>query len=843
MPPPPRWELIKRLFLEAQALPVPQQQELLESCPPDIRNELRGLLASDRTEVLSEAPSPSLFLDAINFRQESPSRGSTQRTAETVGYSEDEAHLAAEVAKEAADGALTQPTRLGDYEILQLIGKGGMGEVYLAQQTSLDRKVAVKTIRASVLSTERAAERFYREATAAAQLEHPGIVPVYEVAQSQGVHFYSMAHIDGPNLAELLRDRGHPLPAVDAARIVGEIAKAVQHAHENGVLHRDLKPANILIDERGQPRVTDFGLAKFEMSSDHQSAEEIASALPRVYGTPGFMPPEQALGIEEVGPEADVYSLGALLFRMTTGSTLFAAATLKESIEQLLREDPPLARDRNSSVPEDLSRIIAKCTQRDTQRRYASAAELLSDLQLFVEGKPVRARPVGLTGRGWRWCKREPKLAIMSATALAGLIVFVTTLLLFNRQLRIALDSAVQNHQLAVSVVDDLSQFYADNPKLAQQGQRPIRSQLLLKLTRLYDWLDEHEQGSGDRQGKWSDAQFRLARILENDGQLAAADELYQQVAGGQQKQLDLITPATANSADEDVQRLRKSLSLTLMGRCRTNLALGKLTLADEYLAAAAKLRDQLENEDHYEVSRLTASAQMNRGIMMFNAGEQTKGLELQRLAQETRRALNDRFPDQVVLLRDVGIGAYNLATDLAEHSGVFLGESDIDEPESRVAAELAREALEFLTAAMVQLKGRAIGESELDGDTLRLNHVEAELLVARLSWRVDRDWLVAEGHSQSAIINANHMLRFLELGQISEDAVVRGAIDMTFMYLAQSDAASASDESLQSFQNADKAINIAWNSAEFLGDQERLKDLEELQDLLDKKREQAKLR
>ena len=295
----------------------------------------------------------------------------------------------------------------GDYELDREIARGGMGVVFKARQTSLNRTVALKMILAGQLAGDADVRRFYLEAEAAANLDHPGIVPIFEVGQHEGQHYFSMGFIDGQSLAEVVA--AGPVPARPAAELVRQVAEAVQYAHDRGVIHRDLKPGNILLDRQGNPRITDFGLAK--TTRDDRGL----TATGQVMGTPGFMPPEQAKGRhEQIGPAVDVYALGAILYCLLTGRPPFQAASPTDTILQVLDKEPVPPRELNATVPRDLETIALKCLQKDPRRRYGTARELADDLQRYLTGQPILARPVSAAERFWRWCRRNPSLAAMT---------------------------------------------------------------------------------------------------------------------------------------------------------------------------------------------------------------------------------------------------------------------------------------------------------------------------------------------------------------------------------------------------------------------------------------------
>jgi predicted Ser/Thr protein kinase len=317
-----------------------------------------------------------------------------------------------------APSGASSPARvryIGDYEVLSEIARGGMGVVYRARQISLNRPVALKMILAGQLASEADVRRFYLEAEAAANLDHPGIVPIYEIGEHEGQHFFSMGFVEGSSLSAKVANG--PLPPREAAEFVRQVAESVQYAHEKGVIHRDLKPANVLLDSQSQPKVTDFDLAK-KLEGDSGLTH-----TGQVMGTPSYMPPEQAEG-KNVGPLADVYALGAILYCLLTGRPPFQAATPMDTLLQVVGQEPVPVRQLNATVPRDLETIALKCLEKDPGRRYASAAAFAEDLRRYLAGEPITARPVGPAERAWRWGRRHPAVAALTATA-ASLILTV----------------------------------------------------------------------------------------------------------------------------------------------------------------------------------------------------------------------------------------------------------------------------------------------------------------------------------------------------------------------------------------------------------------------------------
>lgn len=298
----------------------------------------------------------------------------------------------------------------GDYELLEEIAHGGMGVVYKARQVSLNRTVAVKMIRADRLAREEDIKRFYTEAQAAANLQHPNIVAIHEVGEEAGQPFFSMDYVEGESLASLVQER--PLAPRQAATYVHAIAQTIHFAHQRGILHRDLKPSNVLIDRQDKVRVTDFGLAKV-MTGDSQ-----LTMSGTIMGSPSYMSPEQAEGkVHAVTVRSDVYALGTILYELVCGRPPFKADSTMETLRQVLETEPVSPRWLNPRLPRDLETICLKCLEKNPARRYATAQEFADELARFLNDEPILARPVGPAGRLWRWCRRKPALATVGAVA------------------------------------------------------------------------------------------------------------------------------------------------------------------------------------------------------------------------------------------------------------------------------------------------------------------------------------------------------------------------------------------------------------------------------------------
>jgi serine/threonine protein kinase len=368
------------------------------------------------------------------------------------------------------------------YEILREIGRGGMGVVYEARQLGLQRTVAVKMLLTGPQADPKVLARFRAEAAAIARLQHPNIVQIYDVGEVAGRPYFVLEFVPGHNLAESVD--ATPQPVRFAAQLVQTLARAVHAAHENGVIHRDLKPANILLkDVRQQagdpsndvsvqaselaalvPKITDFGVAKCAGDESEKSDLRSPTVTGEVLGTPNYMAPEQAMvPRQQVGPPADVYALGAILYELLTGRPPFKGQTPLNTVLQVIHSEPVPVTSFQPDVPRDLETICLKCLQKDPRKRYGSARDLADDLQRFLEGEPIRARPVTTPEKLWRWVRRRPlPAALLGAGLVAPVVALVALSLLSSRLVRSsALESAAQQAELLEEANNEYSRIVA----------------------------------------------------------------------------------------------------------------------------------------------------------------------------------------------------------------------------------------------------------------------------------------------------------------------------------------------------------------------------------------------
>jgi eukaryotic-like serine/threonine-protein kinase len=389
----------------------------------------------------------------------------------------------------APSGSPTPLKQLGRFAIKRELGRGGLGVVFLAHDPTLNRLVALKVPRPDVMLTAESARRFDREAQATARLSHPNLVPIYEVGEAGAIAYIATAYCRGPNLCDWLRDQVKPVAARTAARLIAQLADAIDYAHAQGVLHRDIKPTNILlepmagVDDPQQrrpdgdlpftPKLVDFGLARIEGVASSETRTGVA------IGTPAYMAPEQAAGdVRQIGPATDVYGLGTILYELLTGRGAFGGASDVQTLRQVLENEPVRPRALRPALPADLEAICLKCLEKIPQKRYPAAGALHADLGRYLAGQPTEARPRGAVQRVLKWARRRPALAGLLGVSVAATIAIVALMAIYVARLRFA-NQAAEESRIAAEISAEKSQrqegvtnqyLYASQMRLAYQS-------------------------------------------------------------------------------------------------------------------------------------------------------------------------------------------------------------------------------------------------------------------------------------------------------------------------------------------------------------------------------------
>lgn len=581
-----RLDELATAYLKAQeAGQTPDRQALLDS-NPELASELREFFADqDRLERL--AASPLL-----------PDTNRTPLPKRTNG----------------GPGSLLPPPprSFGEYTVLAALGQGGMGVVWKARQRRPDRLVALKMFRAGDLASPTDVQRFRNEAEVIAQLDHPHILPVYEVGEHDGVHYFSMKLVEGGSLA------AHPdsyrADPRSAARLLATIARAVHYAHQRGILHRDLKPSNILLDSEGQPHVSDFGLAK-RVETDSSLTQSGT-----LVGTPSYMAPEQTSGNKgAVTTATDVYGLGAVLYALLTGRPPFVGETVLETMEQVKNREPVPPRRINPKVDRDLETICLKCLQKEPNRRYESAQVLAEDLERWLKGEPIRARRAGRWERLRKWVRRRPALASLIMVSILAVLGLLAGLLWHDAQLEEAArrehdqaeqarrerDAAEESRRWARQAVDDMYTEVAEKWLQRQPRLQPLQRDFLEKALRFYQHDAEQDGAVSAVQQRTGMAYYRLGGIQRMLGRHKEALE-------GDRKALTIFQKLHADAPQEAVYRYQLSACYHALGLELKDT--GKLSEADQVLQQAIALCQRLlldfpdrpQFRDHLAACRIT---------------------------------------------------------------------------------------------------------------------------------------------------------------------------------------------------------------------------------------------
>jgi tetratricopeptide (TPR) repeat protein len=603
------------------------------------------------------------------------------------------------------------------YEILGVLGQGGMGVVYKARQCALNRMVALKMILHAEHASVEERRRFRAEAETVARLQHRHIVQVFEVGEHAAVPYFSLEFCPGGSLTDRLD--GTPWPPARAAELIHTLAATVADAHRAGIVHRDLKPGNVLLAEDGTPKIADFGLAR----RLDQSARTRSGAI---MGTPGYMAPEQARGqSKQVGPSADVYALGSILYQLLTGRPPFKAADLMETLLQTLTEEPVPVRRLQPKVPRDLETICHKCLEKDPAKRYADCAELAEDCRRFRVGAPIAARPVGLCARGWRWCKRAPAVAgllLSLLLVLSGGVIVSTLFALRANQL------AAQANQLAADATQAArrADAKAREADLAADVSRQLEDSLTAVFSAMVkDARERSEKGRyreaevafrqalhvavsalGEEHPRTAASYNNLATNLQAQGRYTEAEEGFRKALAIRRKALGENHPDTATSFHN------------LAGNWRLR---GGYWEAEAYFRRALDIRRRALGEEDPD----TAASYTGLSISLQDQGlYQEAEPGLRKALAVFRKARGDEAPDTATSYNHLGLnlnaqGQYAQAQPLLEKALAIrrkvLGEEHPDMAQSydNVATNLDAQG-QYAEAQLLYEKALAINRKVL---------------------------------------------------------------------------------------------------------------------------------
>jgi tetratricopeptide (TPR) repeat protein len=554
----------------------------------------------------------------------------------------------------------------GDYELLEEVARGGMGVVFKVRQKSLDRIVALKMILAGHLASREQVRRFRLEAEEAGHLDHSNIVPIYQVGEHAGQHYFTMKLIEGGNLAQRLK--GKPMPPRDAVRLVAKIARAVYYAHQRGILHRDLKPGNILLDAAGEPHVTDFGLAKHLVGPGGQQAANAPTQSGAVVGTPAYMAPEQAAARKDLSVAVDVYSLGAILFELLTGRPPFQAETPIDTILKVMEEDPPRPRSLNPKLDRDLEIITLKCLEKEPTHRYGSALRLAEDLERYLSSEPIQARPATVVERTVKWARRRPAAAaLLGVICLAG-VLFLAFGWWTNLRLKTALDqtelergeAARQRDQFKASlqkrldIIDDFLVRMDD--RLQRQGvPGSVRMEFLHDALELSKGVLKEDPNNVNARKQLGNLYYRigdlyrLSRIFpEGDDHFTSALDVQEKLVKDFPKRPDY----------------RHDLAITSARYARLLQEQRRFDEALKSVDRAIQLEDELTVQDSEDARypEYAAYYRYRRADLLEASGKTQEAEKGYREALEQQEQLVAHYPDKIVHHVDLASTATSLA-------------------------------------------------------------------------------------------------------------------------------------------------------------------------------------
>lgn len=543
----------------------------------------------------------------------------------------------------------------GKYELLEVLGRGGMGVVYRARQTQADRLVAIKIANVPWQNEawkKEVTQRFESEIRAAAKLSHENVLPVFDVGEVDGSTYYTMPILSGDLAGEV---RKQPLASDRAARYLSQAARGVAAAHGAGLLHRDIKPHNLLLDrESDRVVVSDFGLARLAV------VDQSITRTGEIHGSPPYMSPEQIREPKNIDARADIYALGATLYHLLVGRPPFQAATPAETMLQSLEEDPVLPRVLNRRIDRDLETICLRCLHKDREHRFASAKDLADDLDRYLRHEPIVSRPLSSWERLMRWRRRNPTVAFLSGSLATALLFAAVVSIVGWYSTQRQLGRVVANSQQGQAAVNELFTFVQAEPLLDQPATEEIRQALLTKglenYTAFIALAEENDSLLVDRVA----AQTELG-ILSND--------LREPKVAAAHFQGAISAIAAFPSEKRNSPAVQKNLGDAWNGLAQSQHQLRLYKEALDSFDQAIEIRKQIvaKDEKNFEAKRTLANSLMNHGLTLARVGNVDAARAEQEAAQRTRTELESIDPKNRFLRRDLAQGDFNLATlDLA---------------------------------------------------------------------------------------------------------------------------------------------------------------------------------
>ncbi len=756
------------------------------SCPEGHRWEIESGQSLEADPVSNPCPicgapgasrMPPESVDAADIADELPPAPSQSMIAVSHGRRASVPWFTAE----PSDRPSVDPPKIKGYEILGELGRGGTGVVFHARQESLGRDVALKIVLAGAYAGLNERLRLRVEAETAASLKHPNIVPIYEIGEHDKLPYLALELIEGGSLAQSLAIR--PMAAHQAAAMAETLAQAIDYVHQRGVVHRDLKPANVLLTPDGVPKITDFGLAKWLDLPSNQTRSGV------ILGTPGYMAPEQGRGQTSlVGPAADVYALGAILYEMLTGRPPFHASSPQETVQQLLTEDPVPPSRLQPRVSRDLETICLKCLQKEPGRRYTGAGALALDLRYFLSGRPILARPTPSWERVAKWSRRRPAVAMLIGLGVVATVALFALSLAHNARLERERKIASTERDIARKAqerseadfglaLDAVKRFYtevSENKLLVVPTMDAVRIELLERARDFYERIARERADDFNVKAELARAIWRLAVMVGGSRSLPEGIGLMEQAIAIQEQLVHQHPDRPEYRSD----LARSFNNLGIMHRSNSQRALG----AEDWKRSLA-LRDQLVRElpDDFLTRRDLAQSLQNLGNWYREEGGHDDQIEeVYKRALAIQNSLAREAPEAARLRSELPLTPFVLDPARVRYDLAFtyfnLGGFYLDVGKSAQAAEVLQQANDHLDRLVREQPGRAgyrLLLSKTHYELGRLHQSDGQMTRTAAAWNRSRDLLQVLVAEHPADSNYRHNLGLtLRSLSIASDAI-----------------------------------------------------------------------